>query len=82
MILEQMANIAEILGIVIVIVSLIYPNVQVKQNSVMLRSTATEGVTDHLVEMYDSLISSENMAETDQVRHQALTPVPIQVEIK
>lgn len=61
--LEQFANVAEIVGMIMVIVSLIYLNIQVRQNTTMLRSTATQGATDNLVEMYDSLISDESMTD-------------------
>ncbi len=61
--LDQLANLAEIIGMVIVIVSLIYLNIQVRQNTTMLRSTAIQGATDQVVEMYDSLIASEAMTD-------------------
>jgi hypothetical protein len=57
--LEQFANVAEIVGMIMVIVSLIYLNIQVRQNTTMLRSTATQGATDQLVGMYNSLISDD-----------------------
>ncbi len=61
--LDVLANVAEITGIVIVIISLIYLNVQTRQNAKMLRSAATQGATNQIARMYEALYSDASMTD-------------------
>ena len=61
--LEHLANLAEITGIMLVVVSLAYLNVQVRQNTKMLRSAANQGAAEEIQQMYAPLISDATMTE-------------------
>jgi len=61
--LEQLANIAEVFGMIVIVVSLIFLTVQVRQNTSMLRSTATQGAIDQVSVMYGPLISDPSVTE-------------------
>jgi hypothetical protein len=61
--LEYLANLAEVFGMIMVVISLIYLNIQARQNTIMLRSAATQGATDQVADSYTLLISDEGMTD-------------------
>ena len=61
--LEQLANIAEVFGMIIVAVTLIFLTVQMRQNTSMLRSAATQGAHERISVMYEPLISDPSLTE-------------------
>ena len=52
MTLDQYANIAEIIGVIIVVVTLLYLSVQVRQNTIALRSSTTHSVQAQIATNY------------------------------
>lgn len=61
--LEYLANMAEVAGMIIVVISLVYLTIQVRQNTIMLRSTATQGATDQVANTYSLLVADESMTD-------------------
>ncbi len=61
--LEQLANIAEVFGLFVVAITLIFLAVQMRQNIKMLRSTATQGANDQITSFYDPLISDPTFTD-------------------
>ena len=80
--LEQYAYLAEIIGVVIVVVTLLYLAVQVRQGANLLRSESRQallnntrehlkGYLDH-ADLFDRLETEETLSKTDQLRFSAL----------
>jgi hypothetical protein len=78
MTLEQGANLAEILGVVVVVVTLIYLSVQVRQGTELLRSESRQAlVTNDLAslaanfnnaDVFAKYVSGEELSAKDQLR--------------
>lgn len=63
MTVEQFANIAEIIGVVLIIVSLFYVAQQLRQNTAMMRVGASNDRVKRDFDIIDSLLNSREMAE-------------------
>ena len=61
--LEQLAYLAEVVGGVVIPVTLIFLSLQLSQNNKMLRSTATQGAHDQITAIYHPLLSDPSLAE-------------------
>jgi hypothetical protein len=61
--LEQLANIAEVFGLLVVAITLIFLTIQMRQNTKMLRSTATHGAHDQITSFYHPLISDPSLTD-------------------
>lgn len=82
MTLEQYAYLAEIIGVVIVVVTLLYLAVQVRQGANLLRSESRQALLnntrEHLkgyldnADLFDRLDGEETLSKTDQLRFSAL----------
>lgn len=73
MTLEEYAYLAEILGVIIVIVTLLYLSVQVRQGAVLLRSESRQALInndrDVLLAYLDNIDLFEKMAGPDKLSH-------------
>ena len=78
MTLEEYAYLAEIIGVIIVVVTLLYLAVQVRQGARLMRSDSRQALLsnqrevlslylDHM-DLFDKLISDEQLSRTDQRR--------------
>jgi hypothetical protein len=82
MTLEQLAYLAEIIGVVIVVVTLLYLSVQVRQGANLMRSESRQALLnntrEHLkgyldnVDLFDRLASEEKLSQADQLRFSVL----------
>lgn len=63
MTLEQIHQISEIVAAVVVAVTLIFLTIQLKQNTKMLRSAATQGAHDQVAEIYQPLMADQSLAD-------------------
>ena len=61
--LEQLANIAEIIGIFVVAITVIFLAIQMRQNTKMLRSTATQGAHDQMTSIYRPLMTDPSLTD-------------------
>jgi hypothetical protein len=61
--LEQLANIAEVFGMIVVAITLIFLTVQMRQNTKMLRSGATQGAHDQLANIYQPLVTDPSLTD-------------------
>lgn len=61
MTLDQFANLAEITGVVIVVITLIYLSVQVRQNTQALHSTGAQATHDALTTGYTTLATNSDL---------------------
>jgi hypothetical protein len=80
MALEQYAYLAEIVGVVVVIATFIFLNIQLRQNTQALRSTATLGAHDEIADMYLALSADPTLISIFQrgtENLQDLTPVEV-----
>ncbi len=78
MTLEQGANLAEILGVVVVVVTLIYLSVQVRQGTELLRSESRQALVTNDVaslaanfnnaDVFAKYVSGEELSAEDQLR--------------
>ena len=82
MTLEQLAYLAEVVGVIIVVVTLLYLAVEVRQGANLLRSESRQamlnntrehlkGYLDH-ADLFDKLEGEEKLSKTDQLRFSAL----------
>jgi len=60
---EAISAIANVLGAIAVIVTLGYVAIQIRQNTSILKSTATQGAHDQTSELYDMLASNSELGE-------------------
>ena len=67
--LDQLANIAEIIAAVLVIVSLIYVGLQIRQNTEASRLTAAQAYTDSYIALLSSVVTTPNLTN---VMHRGL----------
>ena len=63
MTLEQFHQISEIIAAVVVAITLIFLTVQLRQNTKMLRSAATQGAHDQISDIYQPLMADESLAD-------------------
>jgi len=63
MTLDQVHQISEILAAVVVAVTLIFLTIQLKQNTMMLRSSATQGAHDAMSDIYHPLMADASLTE-------------------
>lgn len=63
MTLEQFHQVSEIVAAVVVAVTLIFLTIQLKQNTKMLRSAATQGAHDQISDIYHPLMTDESLAD-------------------
>jgi len=61
--LEQLANIAEVFGLLAVAVTLIFLTVQMRQNTKALHSTATHAAHEQTSNLYKSLSMDASLAD-------------------
>ncbi len=61
--LDQLANIAEVLGILVVAITLIFLAVQMRQNTKAIRSTATQNVHEMIEALYRPAIENADVAD-------------------
>ena len=64
MTLEHYAYLAEIIGVIIIVVTLIFLTVQARQNGMLLRSEARRTQVDKDVELIHTIIDSPDIAES------------------
>ncbi len=82
MTLEQYASWAEIIGIIIVVVTLLYLSVQVRQGAHLMRSESRQALMSHdrevlslyldNMDVFDKLADEETLSRTDQRRFTCL----------
>ena len=63
MTLEQFHQISEIVAAVVVAVTLIFLTIQLRQNTKMLRSAATQGAHDQIADIYQPLMADQSLAD-------------------
>ena len=63
MTLEQFSQISQIVAAVVVAVTLIFLTIQLKQNTRMLRSVATQGAHDQMADIYQPLMADQSLAD-------------------
>ncbi len=63
MTLEQFHQISEIIAAVVVAITLIFLTVQLKQNTKMLRSAATQGAHDQISDIYQPLMADQSLTD-------------------
>ena len=78
MTLEQYAYFAEIIGVIIVVVTLIYLSVQVRQGAHLMRSESRQGLINNQrevtswyldnMDLFDKMAGEEKLSRTDQRR--------------
>ena len=61
MTLDQIANLAEIIGVIIVVITLSYLSVQVRQNTQALRSTGAQATHDALATGYRTFATNSDL---------------------
>lgn len=61
--LEQIANIAEVFGLLIVAITLIFLTIQMRQNTKALRSTTAHAVHEQTSNLYRALSLDESLAD-------------------
>lgn len=62
--LEQLANIAEIFGMIVITITLIFLTVQMRQNTVALRSAATRDAHAQYAQIYELLATNDAIRDT------------------
>ncbi len=82
MTLEQYAYLAEIIGVIIVVVTLLYLSVQVRQGARLMRSESRQALLNNQrevlslyldnMDLFDKLIGEEALSRTDQRRFSVL----------
>ena len=63
MALEQIALIAEIIGVLVVAVTLVFLTIQIRQNNSMLRSAATQHAHSQYADIFNSIIGDPKFLE-------------------
>ena len=61
--LEQLANIAEAFGMIVVAVTLIFLTLQMRQNTKAQRSTTTQNANEMAVAIYNPIVMDEKVAD-------------------
>ena len=61
--LDSFANIAEIIGAIAVVVSLVYVGYQIKQNTNAVRSSVHQSLIDHVTATEGLVLTDEHLAE-------------------
>jgi len=61
--LEQLANIAEVFGMLVVAVTLIFLTLQMRQNTRALRSTTTQNANEMAVAIYNPIVADADLAD-------------------
>jgi len=61
--LEQLANIAEVIGVVVVVVTMIFLTLQMRQNTKTLRSAAAQNAHEMAESMYSPVIADADLAD-------------------
>ncbi len=61
--LEQLANIAEVFGMIVVAVTLIFLTLQMRQNTKAQRSTTTHNANEMAVAIYNPIVMDEKVAD-------------------
>jgi hypothetical protein len=64
--LEYVANIAEIVGVILVVVTLVFLSLQIRQNTQALRSTTFQAVMQSEISMMSILV--ENSATWEKIQ--------------
>ena len=82
MTLEQYAYIAEIIGVIIVVVTLLYLSVQVRQGANLMRSESRQALVNNTreqllayldnVDLFDKMAGEEKLSPADQLRFSAV----------
>ena len=82
MTLEQCAYIAEIIGVIIVVVTLLYLSVQVRQGANLMRSESRKALVNNTreqllayldnVDLFDKMAGEEKLSPADQLRFSAV----------
>jgi len=62
--LEQLANIAEIFGMIVITITLIFMTVQMRQNTVALKSAATRETHAQYARLYEMLATNDAVRDT------------------
>ena len=61
--LEQIANIAEIFGMIVVAITLVFLTMQMRQNTRAIRSSAAQNVNEMAVAIYASIVADAEVAD-------------------
>ena len=61
--LEQLANIAEVIGVVVVVLTMIFLTLQMRQNTKTLRSAAAQNAHEMAEAMYSPVIADADLAD-------------------
>ena len=82
MTLEQFAYLAEIIGVIIVVVTLLYLSVQVRQGANLMRSESRQALVNNTreqllayldnVDLFDKMAGEEKLSPADQLRFSAV----------
>ena len=82
MTLEQYAYLAEIIGVIIVVVTLVYLSLQVRQGANLMRSEARQALMNNTrgqvlayldnVDLFDKMADEEKLSPADQMRFSSL----------
>ena len=61
--LEQLANVAEVFGMLVVAITLIFLTLQMRQNTRALRSTTTQNANEMAVAIYNPIVADAGLAD-------------------
>jgi len=62
--LEQLANIAEIFGMFVITITIIFLTMQMRQNTIAMRSAATREAHQQLAQYYEMLATNDDVRDT------------------